>query len=527
MGVIRHISGNLPNIVNRIAQHKKAVGSVLSAGLARSHRANTTASLKVHEMYCTPVLFSGLASLVLSNSEIKIVDHHFQTTLQNIQKLHDKTPRPIVYFLAGSLPGEAILHQRQLGLFSMICHLKGDPLQLHAKYVLTSASQSAQSWFQQIRKLCLKYQLPHPLILLENPPKKESFKKLVKTKITEYWQHTLVSEIESLSSLQHFNPHYHSLLTPHPVWTTAGSSSYECNKSVILGRMISGRYRTESLCRHWSQTNKNGFCLATTCHEVVEDLEHLLILCPALQETRDGIFRMWLNKTSHLPELQTLLRNLIRSNPEEKISFILDPMSRPELICLHQNIGQKLLDLVFYLTRTLVYYIHRQKMMSLGRWNITKMKKNNKKKKRLDRQKPDKLMLKTDISICNPLYQPSNVHVSGLPTSTTQPSRDYPVVASEDHHSTTTRPCQVTTSQPTSTSHDYTLHLSLSDQPAICLPRPVIASFNHQTNHQHAAVHDRRHCGAPGGVVSQQQSDRTKASNVPVSMSSYNPPQSL
>ena len=186
VGVIRHTTGNLPNIVNRIAKHKKVVGSVLSAGMARRHRANIAASLKVHQMYCTPVLFSGLASLVLSRAEIKIVDNHYQSTLRNAQKLHEKTPRSIIYFLAGSLPGEAILHQKQLGLFSMICHLPGDPLHLHAQYVLTSASPSANSWFQQILSLCLMYQLPHPLTLLSNPIKKQRFKKLVKLKITDY-----------------------------------------------------------------------------------------------------------------------------------------------------------------------------------------------------------------------------------------------------------------------------------------------------------------------------------------------------
>ena len=34
VGVVRHIDGNMPNIVHRIAEHKKALGSVQSAGLA-------------------------------------------------------------------------------------------------------------------------------------------------------------------------------------------------------------------------------------------------------------------------------------------------------------------------------------------------------------------------------------------------------------------------------------------------------------------------------------------------------------
>ena len=106
VGIIRNVSGNLPNILNRVAAHKKTVGGILAAGLARGHRGNPAASLHVHSLYCTPVLLSGLSSLVLSSSEIRIIDSHYQDTLQNTQRLHQKTPRAAVLLLAGSLPGE-------------------------------------------------------------------------------------------------------------------------------------------------------------------------------------------------------------------------------------------------------------------------------------------------------------------------------------------------------------------------------------------------------------------------------------
>ena len=184
VGVIRHTSGNMPNIVQRVAAHRKAVGSVLSAGLARGHRGSPAAALKVHQMYCTPVLFSGLASLVLTRSEVNIIDKQYQKTLQSLQRLHDKTPRSVVLFLAGRLPGEAELHLRQLCLFSMICHLPQDPLHKHAEYALTSLAQSSKSWFLQVRALCLQYGLPHPLDLLKSPLSKGKFTSMDKAKVT-------------------------------------------------------------------------------------------------------------------------------------------------------------------------------------------------------------------------------------------------------------------------------------------------------------------------------------------------------
>ena len=139
--------------------------------------------------------------MVLTKAEIGILDSHYLTILQNLQRLHDKTLRAVVPFLAGSLPGQAILHTKQLTLLSMICRLPGDPLHAHAHYVLTCSPRSAKSWFQQVRDICLQYSLPHPLELLQHPLRKHSFKTLVKRQVSDYWEDLLRLETIGLTSL--------------------------------------------------------------------------------------------------------------------------------------------------------------------------------------------------------------------------------------------------------------------------------------------------------------------------------------
>ena len=97
----------------------------------------------------------------------------------------------MIYFLSGSLPATALLHQRQMALFSMICHLKEDPLHTHASYALLHSEKCSKSWFVQIRDICLQYGLPHPLKLLEDPLSKQRLKTMMKTKIIGYWQELL------------------------------------------------------------------------------------------------------------------------------------------------------------------------------------------------------------------------------------------------------------------------------------------------------------------------------------------------
>ena len=221
--------------------------------------------------------YPGMASLVLSKAETKVVDTHYKSTIQRLQRLHPNTPRAVVFFMAGCLPGEAVLHQRQLGLFSMVCHLHGDPLNLHAKYILTTAPPSAKSWFQQIRVLCSQYGLPNPLQLLSNPPPKETFKSQVKRKIIGYWEALLRVEASPLGSLKYFKPELYSLTKAHYIWTSAASNPFECSKSTVLAKMVSGRFRTEMLSRHWS-ANKAGYCRAPSCQKMPGTLEHLLVV---------------------------------------------------------------------------------------------------------------------------------------------------------------------------------------------------------------------------------------------------------
>ena len=268
VGVLRSSTGNLPHLVNQVAKHKKALFALLPAGLSRKHRGNPAASLKLGQIYGAPVLLSGMASLVLSASELKILDDHYLSTLRNLLKLYNKTPRSVIYLLSGSLPASAILHQRQLTLFQMICHLPGDPLHVHAEHALLHSEACSKSWFVQIKKICMQYNLPHPLTLLHSAPDKKEMKSLIKLRIIEYWQALLSTEAMGMPSLQYLNPTRHSVAKPHLLWTAAGSNPHEINKAIILARMMSGRYRTERVSRFWSD-NRHGYCLLDGCHQVI------------------------------------------------------------------------------------------------------------------------------------------------------------------------------------------------------------------------------------------------------------------
>ena len=224
MGIVRSPDGNMPNIIARLSAHTKAIMGILPTGMACSHRGNPSASLKLERLYGTPVLLSGLASLVLTDEEYEAVHHHHKLTLQRLQRLHLATPECVVMFLAGSLPATALLHLRMLGLLGIIASLGPDNiLNNHGRHILLSAStdKNCKSWFLSVRTLCQHYSLSDPLLILQSPQSKAKWKTLCKSKVIDWWQVKLRGEADLLPSKLHFKPACMSLCSPHPIWTCA------------------------------------------------------------------------------------------------------------------------------------------------------------------------------------------------------------------------------------------------------------------------------------------------------------------
>ena len=84
VGVLRAVSGNLPHLHQRIVSHRGAPANILSMGMSRRHRANPIASLRAETIFATPVLFSGVSSLLISKADTDIIAHHIKEATQNL-----------------------------------------------------------------------------------------------------------------------------------------------------------------------------------------------------------------------------------------------------------------------------------------------------------------------------------------------------------------------------------------------------------------------------------------------------------
>ena len=94
----------------------------------------------------------------------------------------------------------------------------------------------------------------------------------------------------------------------------------------------------------------------------------MLTSCPALNHTRAQLISFLMDKSRPCPPLLQIVTDIFHSSPLTQVQFLLDPCHIPAISDLCVTMGADMLSHIFYLTRTFAYYMHRSKMLSLGRW---------------------------------------------------------------------------------------------------------------------------------------------------------------
>ena len=258
-------------------------------------------------------------------------------------------------------------------LFGMLSRLHGGDniLANYARDALASAKPSSKSWFLELQRIFLKYLLPHPITILQNPPSKAAFKKLVKSAVTDFWEQKLRGQAMFLrnKSLKYFHPEFMSLSSTHPIFLTCGSSPYEASKAVIQARFLSGRARVESLTKYWDLTNKEGICpLCQLIRPLPGTIEHLLLSggCPALVEARLSMLSMINAYLVPRPYLLPVFDELFGRDEKTTMQFLLDCSVLAPVIRLSQKSENPVLHDIFYLTRTYVFKLFVTRRRLLG-----------------------------------------------------------------------------------------------------------------------------------------------------------------
>ena len=295
-----------------------------------------------------------------------MLDQCYKVHLQKLLRLHQATPAPAVFLIAGSLPLSAKLHLRMFSLFGQLSRLReGDNiLAKHAGYIFSSTTPSSGSWFWKLRQLCLMYGLPHPASWLSSRPSKLQMKTMSKAAVLQYWLNSLRSQAEALPSLQYLQTKFLGLTKCHPIFRSCGSSPWEVEKATTQARLLSGRYRLESLTKHWVPWNRKGLCSLPDCWESstahIGTIECFLLSCPSLSPTRLALADYTACFKQLNPHLTDLLETCMALDP---VQFLLDCSTMAPVISATQQVGEEsVLNSLFKFTRNICHCLHKARM---------------------------------------------------------------------------------------------------------------------------------------------------------------------
>ena len=230
-----------------------------------------------------------------------------------------------------------------------------------------------------IRTICVQYDLPDPLFILQSPPSSEAWKRQCLSKVLSWWEIKLRDDAERLPSLKFFKPSFMSLKSTHPLWTAA-ESPFEVQKASVVAEMLSGRYVTDHRARHWNQENPDGLCQLCRFEDSLSTdlgtLEHMLLSCKVLQAVRENANALWISYLEEKPHLCQIVEDnsdgSLRDDNGIKpfMHFLLDPTTCPSVICAVQDLGQGILCDLLYLTRTWCYMLHARRKKLLKFYNV-------------------------------------------------------------------------------------------------------------------------------------------------------------
>lgn len=266
------------------------------------------------QTYVLPVMVYGLDVLLPRKVLIDKIEKLFRKFLKMILSLPDRVADPAVYIISGTIPIEGVIHKRALNLYGGICRLGEDSVEKQlARRQLSVKSFTSNSWFVAVKRLLQRYKLPDSWELLDNPPSKLRWKKMVKQYVDGYWVEQIKYRARLYSSLRYIHVEDYQPGKRHPCiqYVTSVRDIPRVNTKV---KLVTGTYILQSNRSAFNQNDLSPLCLL--CREDDETVEHFLLHCPVLASTRRVL----------LDDLMNTYENLFHEQPDSNslLQFILD-----------------------------------------------------------------------------------------------------------------------------------------------------------------------------------------------------------
>jgi hypothetical protein len=259
--------------------------SLLGAGLYGKNGLNPTACLHLLQVYVIPILTYGLDILLPSRTELQTLEIFYRKILKRILSIPTNTADPAVYIMAGAIPIESRIHKLALGVYANTCRTTNSIEREIAERQLGMKAINNNSWFSKLKQILAIYELPSSHNILDLPPTKNAWKKMVNKAVNEYWIEHIKKMSTYFKSLYYLNASNYSNGKAHAALVSVQTSARGLARLPVKLRLMTGTYYLQSNKAAFNQNRIGPTCLV--CQMEPETLEHFLLDCNVLAETRE------------------------------------------------------------------------------------------------------------------------------------------------------------------------------------------------------------------------------------------------
>jgi hypothetical protein len=209
----------------------------------------------------------------------------YRKILKQILSIPTNTADPAVYILAGVIPIESRIHKLALGMYANICRTSNSIEREIAERQLGMKAINDNSWFSKLKQILAIYELPSSHNILDLPPTKNAWKKMVNKAVNEYWIDHIKKMSTYFKSLDYLNASNYSNGKAHAALASVQTSARDIARLPVKLRLMTGTYYLQSNKAAFNQNRIDPTCLV--CQMESETLEHFLLDCNVLAETRE------------------------------------------------------------------------------------------------------------------------------------------------------------------------------------------------------------------------------------------------
>jgi exonuclease III len=301
LGIDRHADQRDGAVVpGRIQCGRRTAYSLMGAGLHGLNGLGAACCCSMWNTFVIPRLLHGLEVLHLTKKDIQSLEAYQMTVMKQIQHLPQRTSNAITLLLLGQQPIEAAIDKRMLLVFGDAVRRDSVERDVVMRQLAMKTSTS-NSWVTAVRLVLQKYSLPSHHQLVESPPSKLSWKRMVKNSVASYWTRELLRKARLQSTLKYINLENCKIGTIHQVWDTV-TDARDATRASAKVKLLTGSYTLQANKAVFNQFQVNKTCLL--CDDGPEDRKHFLVDCIKLRDVRNN----------YISELQSLLA---AQNPTE------------------------------------------------------------------------------------------------------------------------------------------------------------------------------------------------------------------